>query len=180
VKRASAGISIFFILILLFMNARFVLFTSYVKSQKQEFRKQALAQNLSELIQIETEAGELYKNKRGFEWEKNNKELVISGVYHEVLNVVLSNGKALITIIPDKAENELFAYFFKNKTPGNRSLYLYAFVFGIVFDVPSDDRVFSCKAAAISAIPFIIEKLTAPYPPSLIKPPSERSLITYC
>ena len=114
-KRASAGISIFFILILLFMNARFVVFTSYVKSQKQEFRKQALAQNLSELIQIETEAGELYKNKRGFEWEKNNKELVVNGVYHEVLSIVIKGGKAIITIIPDKAENNLFQQYFQGQ-----------------------------------------------------------------
>lgn len=111
-KKAAAVISVFFILILLIMNVRFMLFSTYVKSQKHDFRKQAIAQNLSELIKLDIKAGDLYKNKNGFEWEKNNKELVINGVYHEVLSVSVKNGRAVVTIIPDKAENELFARYF--------------------------------------------------------------------
>lgn len=94
------------------MNVRFVLFSTYIKSQKQEFRKQAISQNLNELLRVDMNADELYKNKRGFEWEKNNRELVINGVYHEVLSVSVKNGKAAVTIIPDKAENALFARYF--------------------------------------------------------------------
>ncbi len=141
-KKTKAVLSIFFILILLIMNVRFVLFTSYVKSQKQAFRKQAIAQNLSELIQIETEAIELYKNKRGFEWEKNNKELVINGVYHEVLSVLIHGNKALITIIPDKAENALFEHYFHEQKQTQQN-HTFALLFQFTFlETDSDNEIY--------------------------------------
>jgi hypothetical protein len=170
VKKAKAIISVFFILILLILNVRFLLFTSYVKSQKQEFRKQAIAQNLSDLIQIETESKELYKNKRGFEWEKNNKELVINGVYHEVLNVVIRNGKALITIIPDKAENALFErYFHEHKhTQQDHTI---ALLFQLTFLETISDSKISLPESAFTYPLFLSAKPLKGIVAPKIKPP---------
>lgn len=91
---------------------RFVVFNTYVRTQKQEFRKKTIEQNSKDLIQLKINSEDLYKSKVGFEWEKNNKELVINGVYHEVLGVRINGNTATVIILPDAAENELFAGYF--------------------------------------------------------------------
>jgi len=114
------------------MNVRFVVFNSYVRSQKQEFRKKTIEQNIKDLIQLHIKTKDLYKSKVGFEWEKNNKELVINGLYHEVLGVRISADIATIIVVPDAAENELFASYFceqKNTQQDHPMMLLFHFLF---------------------------------------------------
>jgi hypothetical protein len=114
------------------MNVRFMLFNTYVRSQKQEFRKKTIEQYSKDLIQLQVKSEDLYKSKAGFEWEKNNKELVINGLYHEVLCVRMSGNTATIMILPDTAENKLFAGYFceqKNTQQDHPMMLLFHFLF---------------------------------------------------
>lgn len=114
------------------MNVRFMVFNTYVRSQKQEFRKKTIEQNSKDLIQLQVKSEDLYKSKAGFEWEKNNKELVINGLYHEVLGVRINGNTATVIILPDVAENELFASYFceqKNTQQDHPMMLLFHFLF---------------------------------------------------
>jgi hypothetical protein len=85
--------------------------------QKTEFRRQLILTHISEVKVVRILEVELFVNKNGFEWQKNNKELVINGVFHEVIGVSKHNGLASVSIIADKAENELIQkYFSLNKS----------------------------------------------------------------
>ncbi|MGE0567996.1 MAG: hypothetical protein AB7O73_08600 [Bacteroidia bacterium] len=115
----------FFILLLAFSIGKYSLFTSYLHFKKIEFRQLTISNNTSKktlTIPLEN----LFVNESGFEWENNNKELVIDGIYHEVLSITKFDNKAHITIIEDKAENELFHRFFASSQTAKSSLYHFA------------------------------------------------------
>lgn len=54
----------------------------------------------------------LYMDQKGLEWKEENKELVIDGVYHEVLKTVPGKTWAVLYLIADHAENALFSRYF--------------------------------------------------------------------
>jgi len=94
---------------------KYVFFTSYVHSQKSEFRQNLLIQKNEATYSMVFLEEELYRNTKGVEWKEDNKEIVVNGVYHEVLSVVRQNNTYVVTLIPDKAENKLFKSFFNTK-----------------------------------------------------------------
>ena len=47
---------------------------------------------------------DLFVSKGSLKWKEKNKELVINGVYYEVLSVKLDRGIATIIIVEDAAE----------------------------------------------------------------------------
>jgi hypothetical protein len=103
-----------FILLLIIgaITFRFLFFISYIKGQKSDFRKQILSENTKDLKQVKFSNDDVFKNKNGFEWKEHNKELVINGIYHEVISVKKYNDHTIVSIIEDKAENTLFKKFF--------------------------------------------------------------------
>ncbi len=114
-----ALISYVLIIVVSMVSCRFIVFNSYVKTQKHEFRKKALEENISELKIISCHTNQLFRSKPGLEWKKNNKELVIDGVYHEVLRTETKGNVSYIYVIPDKEESNLFNTYFtsdKNKS----------------------------------------------------------------
>jgi hypothetical protein len=103
-----------FVLLLIIgvITFRFIFFISYIKVQKHNFRDQLIKESKSEVFEVQLAEGDLFIDKPGFDWKENNKELVIEGVYHEVIAVKKINGKAFVSLIEDKAENTLFKNFF--------------------------------------------------------------------
>lgn len=103
-----------FILLLIIgaITFRFLFFISYIKVQKADFRKQLLIESNNKLIEVKISNDDLFNNKTGFEWKHNNKELVINGVYHEVISIKKIKTYSIVSVIEDKAENSLFKKFF--------------------------------------------------------------------
>lgn len=100
------------LLIIGVITFRFLFFISYIKVQKHNFRDQLIKESKNEVFEVKLAESELFIDKPGFDWKENNKELVIDGVYHEVIAVKKNNGKAIVFLIEDKAENTLFKKFF--------------------------------------------------------------------
>lgn len=103
-----------FILILIIglISFRFLFFISYIKGQKSEFRKQLISENNNKVIEVKFSKDDIYINKNGCEWKEKNKELVINGIFHEVIAIKEINDFFVVSLIEDKAENSLFKKFF--------------------------------------------------------------------
>ena len=128
-KKLIPFISVLFIVLLFLMSSRFVFFISYVKSQKIEFRRQLIRQNSNKTTDVEFSQDQIYRNREGFEWKEKNKELVIAGVYHEVISVKKTDTGYLVTVIEDKQENELFKSYFHLNKQAKKSLQDISFFF---------------------------------------------------
>jgi hypothetical protein len=102
----------FLLLIIGVITFRFLFFISYIQEQKFDFRQQLISETNLKVIEVEFSNEDLYKNKNGFEWKEENKELVIDGVYYEVVSVKINKDHAVVSVINDKAENTLFKKFF--------------------------------------------------------------------
>jgi hypothetical protein len=110
--KQSRFLPLFLILVITLITFRFMFFMSFIRSQKSEFRHQLVKTNNSQITEIEFENSELYADGNGFEWKENNTELIINGVYHEVLGVKKINNRSKVSVIPDTAENALFQTYF--------------------------------------------------------------------
>jgi hypothetical protein len=95
------------------VSLRHVLMQSYIAAKKTELRQLAFATDQSKLITIALDAANIYKDTGIFEWKENNRELIISGKYHEVVGIASSGTFILVTLIEDTAENELLAVFLR-------------------------------------------------------------------
>jgi hypothetical protein len=103
--------SLFFILLLLAISLRFLLFSLYIYNKKSQFRTEALKTLGKEMVPYTIDASELYHDKPGIEWKDDNKEVVICGVFYEVVSISLHDNIAEIRLVEDKKENELFGRF---------------------------------------------------------------------
>ncbi|WP_317897012.1 hypothetical protein [Aurantibacillus circumpalustris] len=111
-KKNHYFLPFFLIVLTCFISFRFLFFVSYVHIKKVEFRQQLLENKSAEVIKFSFEKNDLFQNKNGFQWEKNNKELVVNGVYHEVVKIIKTATGAIVYAIEDKAENSLFQTYF--------------------------------------------------------------------
>lgn len=118
-KRSSAILLLF--LLLLFVG-RFLIFTFYIQSQKWEFRQAVLNSDTKALVCIAMSNEDLYKNTKGIEWKEKNKELVLAGKYHEVVRIERGKSSTTIYLLPDTAENELYAKYFETQN-SNKDTY---------------------------------------------------------
>jgi len=108
-KKVIAG---FMLLMLLFFSARHLMFKHYLSFQKNRFRVELFNSANSNVFKIRIDASSLYKNINGMEWKDKNKEIIIRGLYHEVLHVAIHHGVAEISLIEDTFENTLIASFY--------------------------------------------------------------------
>ncbi len=100
-------------LILFLLCFRFVSFNGYISSQKKALRAQLITKaDARDLIHLKMKRSSLYQNTGILEWKENGRELVIDGLYHEVIAVKFCGDLAEVCLIEDKAENRLFAQFF--------------------------------------------------------------------
>lgn len=111
-KKTKSLLPFFLIALICITSFRFFFFVSYIRLQKTDFRRQLLLSGSKELLRFEFSENELFHDAKGFEWKKQNKELVVQGVYHEVIKVLLIGKKAMVFAIPDKKENTLFQSYF--------------------------------------------------------------------
>ena len=86
-KRINRFFPFLLILLTCLISSRFLFFVSYIHLQKSEFRKQLIYGNTREIVQFNLAESDLYLDKNGFEWKEKNKELVVNGVYHEVISI---------------------------------------------------------------------------------------------
>lgn len=102
-----------YILLLIFcvLTFHFLLFSSYISSQKSTFREQTL-NGKHNIVEIKFSYDDIFKNKNGFEWKENNKEVIINGLYHEVVSVENFKDHIIVCVMEDSEENERFEKFF--------------------------------------------------------------------
>jgi hypothetical protein len=111
-KRTAQFTAFLFVFIIVMISLRYSLFISYVNSQKAEFRNSILKEKHHDLKSLHMPAVELFRDGKSLEWKENNKELVVNGVYYEVLQVKDSAGIGIVILVEDKNENQLFAKYF--------------------------------------------------------------------
>jgi hypothetical protein len=96
--------------------------------KKIEFRQLSFS-NLEKKKTLSISFENLYRNHLGIEWKNNNKELVINGVYHEVIAIIKNNSSANVIVIADNEENNLFQRFFTNgSSQSNDFLSFFSFI----------------------------------------------------
>jgi hypothetical protein len=66
----------------------------------------------SKVLYLKIPLHKLFKDGNGYEWKQNDQELIIDGVYHEILKVRPAGDSALVSVIADQSENNLFNAFF--------------------------------------------------------------------
>lgn len=120
-NRLATALVIFFTLIILVIGLRYSLFVSFIQLKKADFRQELLIKNVSNLIRIEMDRKQLFKDTKTISWKDENKELVLNGKFHEVVSIKDSCGLAIVTLIEDEQENHLFSHFFslQNKDPNS-------------------------------------------------------------
>lgn len=91
---------------------RFIFFISFVQSQKTNFREDVLHNNQNLVSEIKFLNTDAFINKNGCEWHENNKELVVNGIYYEVISVTKLKNSVLVKVIADKNENDLFKNYY--------------------------------------------------------------------
>lgn len=135
------------------------------------FRTELIQQNLSSLKRIKINNKDLYSNSSSMQWKEHNKELVIHGVYHEVISVKKLAKYALVFIIEDKEENQMFEkYFSLNK---NRSSFVLELIKLLSYLTYIQDPPFRLSAPLlphkneINTLQFILNQFKM----TLIKPP---------
>lgn len=106
-KAARIIFPVFFIFIIGLIGMKFVLFTSYLQFQKVEFRRSVLSKSMQKTKVLYFASNEIYKDTQAIEWKDDNKELLISGKYYEVLAVMKQTALYKVIVIEDIEEDEL-------------------------------------------------------------------------
>lgn len=170
-KKKKRLISLFLILIFLLITGRFLFFISYIKSQKPIFRSELIQQNLSSVKRIKIDSKDLYSNTGSMQWKEHNKELVINGIYHEVISIKKLINCVLVVVIEDKEENQLFEkYFSLNK---NRSSFVIELIKLLTYLTYIQDSSFRLSSPVfthkneLNILQFILNQFKM----TLIKPP---------
>lgn len=114
-KKISGFVPFLLIFVVCIVSIRFLFFISYIQFQKSNLRAQLLTDKSAEILRLTFAENDVYEDQKGFEWKENNKELVINGKYFEVLKTEKVNGKIIVSVLADKAEDELINAFFDSK-----------------------------------------------------------------
>jgi hypothetical protein len=158
---------------MLVVGFKFVLFQSYVHSQKSEFRKITIENGSDKLQHLTFSDKTIYKNINGFEWKHQNKELVINGQFHEVLAVIKKQNGYEVIVIADSAENELFKHFFSTESKKDNSIALHLIQFlQLSFFENTSVQIPKNFVSDLAYAPFKVNGLSQEHLHKLIKPPS--------
>lgn len=136
-KAAKQILPFFLLAIVILITARFALFSGYLHSQKKELRKTSLVQQNLKVKRITFSKENLFKDKGDYEWKEQNKELVISGSYHEVLSVQKVGKNFIVSVIEDKTENEILKGFFEKNTYAQKTAISLLHLLQIQYPAPS-------------------------------------------
>jgi hypothetical protein len=119
-KRIIAVILLFVFCGILF---NYLIFISYINSQKSSLRQTALFDASEQSERMEMSLNSLYKDVNGFIWTENNRELVVNGIYYEVIKVVVDGDNAFVSIVKDSKENSLLSDFFRSAKNSDNLLF---------------------------------------------------------
>jgi hypothetical protein len=90
----------------------FVFFTVYLNLGKTTARTNALSLVNENMKILTFKKSDLYKNKNGLEWKDANKELVVNGVYYEVIKLVSMDELITAYLVKDIKETNLVKRYF--------------------------------------------------------------------
>jgi len=158
------------------MGMRYILFSTYIQSQKESFRVTAFKGNNSKLKTLCFSESMIYKNTKEFTWEKKGKELVVNGVYHEIVSIKKTGGEYEVVLLEDKKENEILKQFFKGERNSKSNQSAIIFLLQLNFVVPGQEVRQQDQAKQIYYLRMLVIKANSEYTLELIKPP--QSLIS--
>lgn len=121
-KRTLAVLMLFITLLLFVLQ--FFAFRLFVASNKEFLIADALKSKGTEIHTVTISSSDLYRNMPGFEWKEKNRELCINGRYFEVLKIELCNKQAILYLVNDKKENELFRSFYEHSNKKHQGFIL--------------------------------------------------------
>jgi hypothetical protein len=110
------GISLFasvLVTVIFLISADYVFFITGIQIQKKEFRKTLLENQNAVIDFLALPAVALYQDNEQVTWYEQNKEIKIGTNFYEVLSVKINGDTALLSVIKDEAENDLFDSFFQ-------------------------------------------------------------------
>ncbi len=103
---------LFLILSIVFVTARFSMLQFTIKLHKKSFRYSTLIHNKKQLKVISIPSQSIFADSDGIEWKENNKEIVINGKYHEVVEIKKNQNSFQVFVIEDDEENLMFYKYF--------------------------------------------------------------------
>jgi len=116
-------VAVIFLAVFAIVVFNYSFFRAYIKLKKSDFRKEIAVSFSSKLEKVEMDKCDLYRDKNAVEWVDENKEVVINGKFYEVISIVVSGNKAVISITKDEQENRMFSSFFSHQSENNVLLF---------------------------------------------------------
>lgn len=101
-----------FLFIIIIMSGGFILFHAYIYFQKEEFRETTLSKSKRDAVRLLFGVNDIYKNTNGVEWKELNKEVVVDGIYYEIISVKKGSTYYEVMAIEDDEENRLCQNYF--------------------------------------------------------------------
>jgi len=100
--------AILFLVLTILFSAKFLFLNTYVQTQKNSLRDMAFQSQSPQTQVIFINKQELFKDKIGFEWKDDFKEVKILNVYYEVVLITRMGDQYRIILLEDTAESDLF------------------------------------------------------------------------
>ena len=122
---------LFILISIVLVTVRFSVLQLTIKFQKKTFRHSTLIHNKKKQKVFIISMQSLFVDNNEIEWKENNKEIVVNGKYHEVIEIKKDKNFYQVFAIEDNEENKLFYQFFisenLNKKLVNCFLLIYSF-----------------------------------------------------
>ncbi len=124
-------IALLLLMLFLLQQVSYVLFMGYAKNSKSAFRSYALNSNMEKTV-FYFAPDQLFKNRNGFEWKEEGKELVVRNIFYEIISISKCHGLIKLITVEDSKENNLFSFFFKFQKKNRKTLhYLFQLMHGL-------------------------------------------------
>lgn len=102
----------FFLIIVSLIGFRYVIFTTIINYEKTQFRQNVLKQKQKNTQSIKISNNQLYKDLQGIEWKDGGLEVLMNGIYYEVVSISKNADGYIVNIEEDIIENEAFKTYF--------------------------------------------------------------------
>lgn len=172
-KRLLPPVCLLLTACVLLVACRFLFVSSYLRHKKQEFRAEALLAPGAVVLEMRLPLSMLYRDAPGLQWVDQNKELVVNGVFHEVVGFRVNGETVTVLLVEDTAESLLFAAFLADDSEKNGLSVFYYLIASFQFrhPVPANaDPARPCTRLVF--IPPPAEIPCGGYEPFLLRPPA--------
>lgn len=103
---------------------------------KQKFRAEVLNVPDMPVNKVTIHRNMLYRSTAGMEWVDENKELVVNGIFNEVVRVVITGDSAVVHLVEDRQESRLYSQFLHNDDESGRTRTLYQLLLSLQATLP--------------------------------------------